>query len=170
MADNITITPGTGKTVRTDDLGGDVHVQFIKLMSGADASTEVIEGSTANGLKVDITRMPIGGYATSGSFISGCTSSITDTTPTQVIAAQGGALVSYIATIMVTNGHASVGTFVDITDGSGGTVLWTGFAAPKAGWVINLNVPIKTTADTALYCACVTTGADVRVCASGYKA
>lgn len=169
MADNITITPGSGKTVRTDDLGGDVHVQFVKLMSGADASTEAIEGSSASGLKVDVTKMPVGGYAPSTEFISGCTGTIEDTTPTQVIAAQGSGIVSYIATIMVTNGHASVGTFVNITDGSGGTILWTGYAAPQAGWVINLNIPIKTTANTALYCACVTTGASVRVCASGYK-
>lgn len=169
MADNITITPGTGKTVRTDDIGSDVHVQFVKLMNGADASAEAIEGSTAYGLEADVTRMPVGGYASSGSLISGCTDTITDTTATQVIASQAGAI-SYITTIMVTNGHSSTGTFVNITDGNGGTILWTGYAAPQAGWSVNFNIPIKTTTATALYCVCVTTGASVRVCAAGYKA
>lgn len=169
MADNINITPGSGKTVRTDDLGGDVHVQYIKLMSGADASTEVIEGSTANGLKSDVTRMPVGGYASSGSLISGVTGTIEDTSASQVIASQTGAPI-YITTLMVTNSHASVGTFVNLTNGNGGAILWTGYAAPKAGWSVNFNIPIKTSSDTALYCACETTGASVRVCAAGYKA
>ena len=63
MADNTTITPGSGITVRTDELPSGAHVQYVKLMSGAADSVEVIEGSAANGLEVDVTRMPTGSNA-----------------------------------------------------------------------------------------------------------
>lgn len=109
-------------------------------------------------------------YANPENFVSGATSDITNTTATSVIAAAGAGVRNYITQILVTNSHATVGTFVNITDGSGGTILYTGYAAAAGGgFAVTLPVPIKTTANTALYCACVTTGSNVRVCASGYK-
>lgn len=47
MADNIDITPGTGKTVATDEIAGSKHVQYVKLMDGtADSATPVVYSST----------------------------------------------------------------------------------------------------------------------------
>jgi hypothetical protein len=56
MADDIDITPGTGKTVKTDDCGGK-HVQIVKLAYGADGDGTSL-GADANGLDVDVTRLP----------------------------------------------------------------------------------------------------------------
>lgn len=41
MADNLDITPGTGKTIATDEVSG-VHFQRVKLTTGADGSAEPI--------------------------------------------------------------------------------------------------------------------------------
>jgi hypothetical protein len=57
MADGVAITAGAGTTVWTDDLGVDGHVQGVKLLDGTENSTEVIAGTTANGLDVDVTRV-----------------------------------------------------------------------------------------------------------------
>jgi hypothetical protein len=59
MADNI-ILPGTGTSVATDEIGASVQVQYIKLMDGTSSGSEVISGTTANGLDVDVTRLPSG--------------------------------------------------------------------------------------------------------------
>ena len=133
-----------------------------------DAIAASVAGATPAGTNNIGTVAP---YAQPANFVSGATASITDTTATQVIAAQGAGVVTYVTSVMATNGDADTGTFVNITDGSGGTVLWSGFAAANGGgFTHTFPTPIKTTANTALYCACVTTGATVRVCAAGYKA
>lgn len=55
MADNVAITAGTGTDIRTDQLSGGAHVQFVKLMDGtADGDTPI--AGDANGLDVDVTR------------------------------------------------------------------------------------------------------------------
>jgi hypothetical protein len=74
MADNI-ILPGTGASVATDEISAGVQVQYMKIMDGTSSGSEVISGTTANGLDVDVTRLPagevhlgeIGGRLTSGS-------------------------------------------------------------------------------------------------------
>ena len=216
MADNVPITAGIGTPIATDEIGG-IHYQLVKLVDGTDGNTQVIKGDTANGLDVDVTRLPtlasvttlgtitnvvhvddnagsltvdgtvavsslpalvagtanigvVTPHALASAFVSGATASITDTTNTSVIAADA-TLRIYVTSLLVTNSHATVGTFVNITDGSGGAVLWTGYAAAVGGgFACTFPTPIKTTAATALFCVCVTTGASVRVCAAGYKA
>jgi hypothetical protein len=58
MADNVNITAGVGTPVRTDDIGGGIQVQYVKLMNGTDAASDVIPGEATNGLDVDVTRLP----------------------------------------------------------------------------------------------------------------
>ena len=61
MADNVAITAGAGTTVATDEVntgGGNAHVQLMKLLDGTDGGTERIQGTAANGLEVDVTRLP----------------------------------------------------------------------------------------------------------------
>ena len=57
MADNISITPGSGKTVATDEVTdgtlGTVQVQFIKLMDGTLDSTNKLSISAGGAAKVD---------------------------------------------------------------------------------------------------------------------
>lgn len=38
MADNVEITKGQGTSIRTDDIGGGLQVQYVKLMDGTDGS------------------------------------------------------------------------------------------------------------------------------------
>lgn len=100
------------------------------------------------------------------------TTAMTGTTSTAVtgMGAQGGSLRNYITTVIISNSHATVGTDVVLQDGNGGSTLGTFPAAAVYGGVaINLPVPIKTTANTALYAANITTGASTKVSCYGYK-
>lgn len=110
-------------------------------------------------------------YADPDNFVSGTTASMTGTTSTSLIGVPGAGLRNYITTIIVSNSHASVGTDVVIQDGSGGTTLITIPAAyGYGGAIISLPTPLRQpTANTALFCANVTTGAAVKVSAIGYK-
>jgi hypothetical protein len=106
----------------------------------------------------------------SGNIVSGVTASISGTAATSVIAAQPASQRIYVTSLLVTNGDDETGTFVNITDGSGGAVIWSGWAEKAGGgFSHNFKTPIVTSAATALYCSCVTTGALVRVCAAGYR-
>lgn len=111
-------------------------------------------------------------YANPENFVSGViTSAMTGTTSTSLVAAPGSGLRNYITTIIVSNAHATVGTDIIIQDGSGGTTLLTiPAAAVYGGAAITLPTPLRQpTANTALYCANVTTGASTKVSAVGYK-
>lgn len=93
----------------------------------------------------------------------------TNTTAADVIAAQGAGIRIYVTDIVVTNAHASVGTKVEIRDGT--TVLWQAYAAPGGGgFAHRFRRPLRLSANTALTAKCATTGADVDVNASGFKA
>ena len=98
------------------------------------------------------------------------TTAMTGTTSTSLLAAPGAALYNYITTIVVSNGHASVGTNILIQDGNGGTTMMTiPAAANYGGAVITLPVPLKqTTANTALYAQNETTGSSTKVSCVGY--
>lgn len=109
-------------------------------------------------------------YAKPADFINGVTADMVDNLPHEVIGAQGLLLRAYATHILVTNSDAIVGTFVNITDGSGGTVLYTGYAAEGGGgFSITLPNPIHTGLNTGLYAQCESAGANVRVSASGFK-
>lgn len=58
MADNVTLNAASGTFVAgSDDIAG-VQIQYVKLMDGTLDSTEKIGGDAANGLDVDVTRLP----------------------------------------------------------------------------------------------------------------
>jgi len=57
MAGNIDVTPGTGKTVSTDDVGG-AQYQKVKLDGGAAGASDPILGTNTYGLYVDVKRLP----------------------------------------------------------------------------------------------------------------
>lgn len=104
--------------------------------------------------------------------VSGVTASMTSTTSTSLLPAPGASLHNYVTCLIVDNSHATVGTDVLIQDGSGGTTLMSiPAAAVFGGAVIALPTPLKQpTANTALFCANVTTGSAVRVTAVGFTA
>jgi len=190
MAENFTFSETGSSNGAADDIAG-VKYQKIKVVDGIEDSTTVIEagGGTEDGaLRVTVANNSTGvlsiddggntitidgtvaPYAQPANFVSGVTSSITNDTATSVIAAQGEGVVTYITSIMVTNGDEDTGDFVDITDGSGGTIKWSGYAAKGGGgFAINFNVPLVFTANTAVYCKCTSGSAAVRVACAGYK-
>ena len=116
-------------------------------------------------------RQIVAPYCNPENIVTGYNSSaITDTTSTQIVAAQGAGVRFYCTSITVTNADADTGTLVQITDGSGGAVLWQGYAREDGGGAtITFPTPIRTSANTALHAACGTSGATVYVAASGYK-
>jgi hypothetical protein len=94
---------------------------------------------------------------------------ITGTTATEVRAAPGANIRLHVTSLLVTNSDATVGTNVIITDGSGGTTLWEGYAAPAGGgFSCTFPTPLRLTANTALFADCETTSAEVRVSAAGF--
>lgn len=104
-------------------------------------------------------------------FVSGLTSAMTGTTSTSLLSAPGSGLYNYITEIAVSNSHGTVGTDIELQDGSGGTTFWVlPAAAVYGGSVIHFDPPLKQpTSNTALYVKNTTTGASTRVSANGYK-
>jgi hypothetical protein len=103
--------------------------------------------------------------------VSGYTGAIGNLTVTDVIAAPGPGLFTYVTQVLVTNAHATVGTLVTIQTSSG-IGLYAGYAAPAGGgFSVSFPVAIKMPIDDEkLQVVCETTGAKVYVSASGYIA
>ena len=110
-------------------------------------------------------------YGHNDNGVSGVTAAMTGTTSTSLIPAPGSGLYNYITTIIVSNSHATIGTDVELQDGSGGTTFAViPAAALYGGAAITLPKPLKQpTSNTALYVKNTTTGASTRVTAIGYK-
>ena len=140
MADNIAITAGSGTSVATDDVSG-VHYQRVKVATGAD------------GAATDIALLtPI--YAAQAQVADVIVQRITNTDGAASAVSSFGATASKkncITTLIVYNSSATDG-YVDVTDGSGGTVICT-IPLPKVGGaVIHFNPPlVQPTANTGLY-------------------
>lgn len=94
---------------------------------------------------------------------------ITNTTDVALVSAGGAGLRRYITSIQLKNANATA-TEVVLKDGT--TVIWRGHVSASMGSTeeIIFSNPLKTTANTALNFACITTGAQVYVNAQGYTA
>jgi hypothetical protein len=101
----------------------------------------------------------------------GSTAAMTGTTPTVLLAAPGAGLHNVALEMSCVNSHATVGTFVDVTDGSGGTVLKVlAAAAVFGGQEVTFPGGLRQpTTNTALYVVDETTGANVKCSATGVK-
>jgi hypothetical protein len=160
---NVAVTQGSGKNIDGfSTTGGNIR-QAITI---GDQTTD------ANIAAVDaMLRLLVMPYAIPGNMLSGATSDITTTTATSIIAGVASNNL-YITQILVTNSHATVSTFVNITEETSGTVLYTGYAlAAGGGFAITFPTPLRVpTAGKGLQATCVTTGSNIRVSASGFKA
>lgn len=176
----VTHLDGTGSPIPIDPRTGNVAHDGAdsgnpNKVGGRARSSEI--AAVANNDRSDLITDLVGKlivlpYANPENFVSGAiTSAMTGTTSTSLVAAPGSGLRNYITTIIVSNAHATVGTDIIIQDGSGGTTLLTiPAAAVYGGAAITLPTPLRQpTANTALYCANVTTGASTKVSAVGYK-
>lgn len=106
--------------------------------------------------------------------VAGLTVAMTGTASTAVtgIGAPGVGKFNYITAISIGNSHATVGTFVELQDGSGGTTFFTlPAAAVYGGATLAFPTPLKQpTSNTALFVKDTTTGANVIVSAVGFQA
>lgn len=110
-------------------------------------------------------------YSNPENFVFGVTSAMTATTSTSVIAAPAGSLRNYITQCTFSNSHATVGTMMNLQDGSGGTTIYSFPAAPAyGGAVVQFPAPLRQpTAATALFVVNATTGSNTFAACSGYK-
>lgn len=109
-------------------------------------------------------------FANKENLVKGTTGAMTGTTSTVLLAAVASQKL-YVTYISCVNSHASVGTFVTVQDGMGGTALTTLAANSGYGGDEQTgSTPLFwTTAGNGLYVADVTTGANVICNASGYS-
>lgn len=159
MADNVPITAGAGTNIATDDIAG-VHFQRVKLVDGTLDSTGAIGGDAANGLDVDVTRLPalVAGGANIGDVdIASITAG-----ETHIGLVSGGGK-NVTATLTVTNGAYSIAdvvggliTFANATRVNGGhsiinSVELSGVVAiPYELWFFNADIATPA-ADNAVF-------------------
>lgn len=118
MSDNVDVTPGVGKTIATDDVGG-VQYQRVKATWGPDG--------TANDVDVASGRpMPIQLRSSAGSdLLAGEYETVAASATDQALGATG-ATGDYLAGILVVPATTSPGA-VSIKDGSGSAItIFTG--------------------------------------------
>lgn len=94
---------------------------------------------------------------------------LADTTTTDVIAAPGASIAIVVTDIEVSNGDATVGTFVEVFDDA--TKKWKGYAGPLGGGFSQHNADglFVCTANKAVRARCLTTSSETSVSVSGYK-
>ncbi len=70
------------------------------------------------------------------------------TTEVTAKAAAGASLFNYITGAQVTNSHATIGSEVQILDGTAGTVMHRAWASALGGYVAKFDPPLRGTANT----------------------
>lgn len=131
--------------------------------------TSVADGDTADLLCDTKGKQIVLPYALHENHWQYAGAAITDTADDAVKASAGAGLRNYVTSLTVINSHATVGTVVELKDGS--TVVHRGYAAPLGGgYTVTFPTALKGTAATAINVACVTTGSNTYVNASGYVA
>jgi hypothetical protein len=136
------------------------------------APKTLVHNGDAVGFVADILgRQIILPYTNPENIKQGATSDITNTTATTIIAGTASNYL-YVTSILVTNSHATVSTFVNITEETSGTVLYSGYAlAAGGGFSVTFPSPMRLpTSGKAIQATCVTTGANVRASAVGFIA
>jgi hypothetical protein len=100
--------------------------------------------------------------------ISAVTPEIVTDVPVTLFVAQA-AQARYITDLLVTNGSATVGSWVTICQGT--TVIYQGYAAAAGGgFVVAFKTPLRFEINTDVKVHVLTDGSDIVVSASGYNA
>jgi hypothetical protein len=171
------VTQATAAALKVEAVGAAAHDAAVSgnptRVAGRAASATlaaVTNGDTCDivtDLNGKIVTMP---YSAPEVTVSGATAAITGTSVTEVVAAGAASVRNYVTSILVTNSHATVGTLVEIRDGTT-TVLWRGYAAPAGGgFSCHFPKPLRGTAATAINAYNITTGSSTYVCAAGFQA
>jgi hypothetical protein len=138
-----------------------------------NAEQTAVTNGQAVGLASDLVgRLIVSPYANKENFVGG-TVSVTGTSSTSLVAAPGASLYLYITAVSCFNSGSTL-TTVLFQNGSGGTTIWEGVAAPTGGgFTHTFPVPIggvnNMTANTALYIQAGSATTTLYCNASGYK-
>jgi len=167
VADGAAVTVGSiADSAWAGGAASGTAISVLKSISNAITGNLYTPGTAgAPGSQVLTTQLP------TSNIVWGVTSAMTGTTSTQVIALVSAKRI-YVTKISCSNSHASVGTFVNVQDGSGGTTLATLAAGINYGGEVDNGggQPLfATTSGNGLYVADVTTGANVICAASGFS-
>jgi hypothetical protein len=120
--------------------------------------------------KLDPVNDSIMPYALPANIWYGVTAKIEVDTVIALKAAGAAGIRNYLTSLTVTNSDATVGTVVEIRDGTT-TVMFRGYAAPLGGgFSVSFPTPLKGTAATAINVYCMTASAEVYVSGSGFLA
>lgn len=190
---DVSVTEGAGKNVATYAFTEDTATKEIQRVAVNDSTGAEVDPATETTLASLDTKLdtliasnaaveaavsstdPVSTYPYPTTPVKGIISTaMTGTTSTAVsgMGAPGSGLYNYITGVIVSNTHATVGTNVELQDGSGGTTFAIlPAAAAYGGTAISFATPIKqTTANTALYAKNSTTGASTFVTVVGFTA
>jgi hypothetical protein len=152
---NVTLAAGTNTNEVVGDAAHDAAAAGNPLSIGATAET-ALSGITlvADG---DATRLYAGvdgvlitrPHCNLEDIVSGVD---TDTAgdSTAVIAAAGAGIKIYVTSVIVKNTHASTDAYIDLRDGAAGSVKATIPAPAAGGAIVNFDVPLPFTANTAV--------------------
>lgn len=103
---------------------------------------------------------------------AGASGGIINTADVVLKAAAGASIRNYLTAISITNASANVATEFVVKDGA--TIIWRGFVGaqtlPNSVVGLTFPTPLRSTANTALNVACITTLGAVYVNAQGYTA
>lgn len=181
MADNVSVTAGSGTSVATDEISG-VHYPRVKPAIGADGTAvDVVGGAGVNGTGVmRVTLATDDSVATalkqrrdSGWNYAAATGGIDNTTTAvTIIAAAGTGIRNYVTSLQIAHATLGATTELAIRDGAGGTVIWRTILHTTAMPLTNIvfDAPLIGTANTLLEVVTLTavTG-DVLVSAQGFS-
>ena len=142
------------------------------LLSGARASTTeptAVDTGDAVALASDVNgRLIVRNHANQENAVSAISAVVVNDTVTTILAAQGGGVKVFVTDIMVTCGHATVGTYVTIQD-EDDNAIWKGYAAALGGgFAVKLDPPIEVAANKIIELKCTTTGSSIVACVNGY--
>lgn len=166
-------TPGTTNGVALVGVNGATALAGNGVTGTGSARVTVASDNTPFAIKIDQTTPgTTNGVSPSlTNAVWGTTAAMTGTTSTALIAGTTSK-VTYVTALTCVNSHATVGTFVTIQDGSGGTALGTVAAAAVFGGAVLQagGAPLfpPTTSGNGVFVADVTTGANVICTASGF--
>lgn len=170
--DVTSVTPGTsatslGKAEDSAHSSGDTGVFVLGVRNDAHTDLTNTDGDyspiavTPSG-RVQVTR------AAHSIMVRG-TATTTNTSDTSLIAAAGVGLKNYITGVQLAN-TGSTTSLITMKDGSGGSTLAQWIVPAGSGSNIYLDIPIVTSANTALYFAAGSSSTTIYVNAQGYKA
>lgn len=166
------ITAGSALVTAAGDVAHDAADGGNPIKTGGKAltaePTAVAANDRVNDLRDTLGRGVVLNGALAESRLDG-KANYTNDTAADVIAAQGAGVKIVVTSVLVVNAHASVGTKMEIRDGT--TVKIRGYAAKDGGgfYMHDLEGLFRSTANAAVTARCVTTGADVDVFIAGYK-